>query len=243
MVEATSRRRVGWFSAGAASAVACLIGKPDVICYCETGSEDEDNARFIEDCEKAFDWNVVRLRSDEFSDTWEVWETRKYISGIKGAPCTGFMKVAPRVAFQRPDDIHIFGYTVEERKRIKTFQEMFFDMTMEFPLVDADLTKSSCLSMVEQLGVKLPRVYAMGYEHANCIPCPKATSPAYWALVRKTHPEQFHRMVELSRRLNVRLCWIKGVRSFIDEIPEDHPVSNATVPSCDFMCAMTLNDM
>ena len=45
-------RSIGWFSAGAASAVVMKLVKPEIIAYCETGSEDIDNHRFLEDCEK-----------------------------------------------------------------------------------------------------------------------------------------------------------------------------------------------
>jgi len=71
----------------------------------------------------------------------------------------------------------------------------------------------------------------------------KATSPNYWALVRKTFPQKFERMAKLSRELDVRLCLIKGERSFIDEIPLDHPVTNPVTPSCDFLCHIAEQDL
>ena len=43
------RRTIGWFSCGAASAIAVkLTGAQPV--YCETGAEHPDNARFFADC-------------------------------------------------------------------------------------------------------------------------------------------------------------------------------------------------
>ena len=92
------------------------------------------------------------------------------------------------------------------------------------------------LAMVESRGVKLPEMYRLGFQNNNCIPCVKATSPDYWALVRKTHPAEFARMVKLSRDLGVRLARIKGERVFIDEIPQDWPTTNPIVPACDFLC-------
>jgi hypothetical protein len=83
---------------------------------------------------------------------------------------------------------------------------------------------------------KLPPLYALGFPNNNCIPCVKATSPAYWALMRKQFPEQFERMAKLSRELDVRLCRIDGERAFIDEIPADHPTTNPIAPACDFLC-------
>jgi hypothetical protein len=80
-------------------------------------------------------------------------------------------------------------------------------------------------------------MYGLGFHNNNCIPCVKAQSPSYWALVRKEFPAEFNRMVELSRRLNVRLCKIKGERRFIDEIPLDQPTTNPITPACDFLCS------
>ena len=42
-------RTVSWFSCGAASAVATKLSNPDVVAYCDTGSEDYDNKRFFND--------------------------------------------------------------------------------------------------------------------------------------------------------------------------------------------------
>ena len=55
--------------------------------------------------------------------------------------------------------------------------------------------------MVEKAGIKLPPLYAMGFQNNNCIPCVKATSPNYWALARKQFPAEFDRMARLSRDL------------------------------------------
>lgn len=233
-------RTISWFSCGAASAVATKLSNPDVIAYCETGSEDIDNARFKDDCEQWFKQEIITLKNPKFKDTWEVWEKRRYISGIGGAPCTGELKINPRLAFQKPDDIHLFGYTNDpsDINRFKSLQENWPDLNVKAPLIEAELTKANCLAMVQSAGLEPPRVYAMGYPCANCIPCVKATSPDYWSLVRKTHPDEFERMAKLSRELGARLTRIKGVRVFIDEIPEDWPTTQALQPECDFLCQM-----
>jgi hypothetical protein len=92
-------------------------------------------------------------------------------------------------------------------------------------------------------GVQEPRTYALGFPNANCIGCPKATSPAYWALVRKHYPETFERRAKLSRELGARLARVNGERVFIDEIPNDQPTANAEAPACDFLCAMAAKDL
>ena len=238
-----SRRVVSWFSCGAASAIATKLSQPDVIAYCETGSEHPDNKRFMADCERWFSNRITVLQNPKFKDTWEVWEKRQYISGIKGAPCTSELKVAPRIAFQRDDDIHIFGYTADWRDvaRAEALTENWPDLTFVFPLIERGLKKEACLAMTEGAGIKPPLTYALGFPNANCIPCCKATSAAYWALVRKHFPDEFNRMAELCRRTGtdgVRLARIDNVRIFIDEIPLDWPTTEPLAPDCDFLCSL-----
>ena len=54
-------RKVSWFSCGAASAIATKLSNPDVIAYCETGSEDYDNKRFMTECEKWFEKEITGI--------------------------------------------------------------------------------------------------------------------------------------------------------------------------------------
>jgi len=233
-------RKVSWFSCGAASAVATQLAAPDVIAYCETGSEDTDNARFMQDCEQWFGQDITVLRNSKFRDTWDVWQRRRFLAGISGAPCTGELKIQPRLAFQRPDDIHVFGYTADSSdvRRAEALRENWPELRISTPLIDRGLTKAACLAMIQSAGIAPPRVYAMGFPNANCIPCVKATSPDYWALVREQFPAEFDRMAKLSRELGARLTRVNGERVFIDEIPQNQPTTQPIAPECDFLCGL-----
>ena len=238
-------RKVSWFSCGAASAVATKLSSPDVIAYCEVGSEHSDNKRFMDDCSAWFGQEITLLKNPKFKDTWDVWEKRKYISGIGGAPCTMELKVIPRLAFQKPDDIHIFGYTADSSdvKRAKGLTENWPELKCEFPLIERGLTKASCMSMIEKAGLKLPAIYSFGFPNANCVPCCKAQSPSYWAMVRKHFPDEFKRMAQLSRKLGARLAKLKGERIFIDEVPQDQKLTEPLAPDCDFLFSLAEQDL
>jgi 3'-phosphoadenosine 5'-phosphosulfate sulfotransferase (PAPS reductase)/FAD synthetase len=239
-----SRRTICWFSGGAASAVATKIAVrewPEAeVVYCDTSAEHDDNKRFMADCAKWFGRPITVIGSEEYADTWDVWERRKAMSFPHGAPCTLELKLKPRLAYQRPDDIQIFGYTADagDVKRASGFRERFFEVDMRAPLIDAGVTKAGCLALLQDAKIEPPITYALGLPSANCIPCPKATSPNYWALIRKEWPDKFNRAAELSRSLGVRLTRINNERIFIDEIPADWPVTDAVAPACDFMCAI-----
>jgi hypothetical protein len=241
-------RTVAWFSCGAASAVAARLtcGRADfTIAYCETGQEHEDNPRFLADCERWFGQPVERLHSDEYADTWDVWERTRWLAGIQGSRCTIELKLKPRITFQQPDDIHVFGYTCDanDTARAERLRANYPELRIETPLIERGITKAATLAMVENAGIVLPVPYRLGFQNNNCKTCVKATSPDYWSLVRQSYPADFERMAKLSRELDVRLARIDGERIFIDQIPPTWPTVNPIAPSCDFLCAIAEQDM
>lgn len=240
------RRTIIWWSTGAASAIMARLALREdpesIIARCETENEDPDNYRFEADVMRWLNRSVTVLKSDKYSSVWDVWQKRRYMSGVAGAPCTAEMKVAPRLAFQRPDDVHVFGYTAdaEDVARFERLQETYFELTVRAPLIDSGITKASALEMIQRAGIELPRSYAMGFPNANCLQtgCVKATSPDYWSLYRRHFPEAFARTAAYAREIGCRLTRINDERMFIDEIPADWPMTKPIVPACDFLCAL-----
>jgi hypothetical protein len=237
-------RTIVWWSTGAASAVAArlvLREQPDaIIARCETSNEDPDNYRFEADVMRLLGRSVTILHSEKYGSVWDVWQGERYMAGNDGAPCTREMKIAPRLAFQRPTDIHIFGYTSDARDvaRFATLKRNYPELTVRAPLIQRGIDKAACLAMVERWGIVLPRSYAMGFPNANCLGtgCVKATSPDYWALYRLNFPENFARTAAYAREIGARLTRIAGERRFIDEIPIGWPTTDPIVPACDFLC-------
>ncbi len=225
-------RRIVWFSAGAASACAAkltLQAHENVeVVYCNTArSEHRSNYKFREDCERWFGRRIWVISSKKYDSIDDVFMTRRYMAGPKGAICTTEMKKIPRFEFQQPDDIHIFGFTSDEPKRIKDFRSRNPELNLEWPLLDAGITKAKCFEMLRQAGIKLPELYRLGFRNNNCLGCVKATSPAYWNRVRKFFPAVFALRAKQSRELGVRLVRLKKKRIFLDELPaqEDLPLS------------------
>lgn len=226
------QRLVVWFSCGAASAVAAKMaldqaqgsGIETVVAYCDTGSEHPDNARFMADCEAWLAHPITVLRNDQFADTWAVWEKRRYIAGIGGAPCTLELKKAVRERFERPDtDLQVFGFDSTERDRAARFAANQPEVAMWCPLIDSNTPKKLCFYMLAEAGIQLPAMYHLGYSNNNCIGCPKGNA-GYWNKIRRDFPETFARMAKLERELGARICQatIDGVRQrvFLDELPE-----------------------
>ena len=229
-----SKRTVIWFSCGAASAVAAYLTLKEnpnaLMVYCDTHSEHEDNKRFLADVEKWLNKKVDIICSQVFYDVDSVIEKTHYMSGINGAPCTVELKKIPRMNFQCYNDLHVFGYTFDEKARAESFTENNFELDLLYPLILRGITKIQCLSILQEVGIKLPYLYTLGLDHNNCIACVKASSCKYWAIIREYFPNIFQRRCEQSRKLGVRLikldkktALILGKqpqeRIFLDELP------------------------
>lgn len=236
-------RTVAWFSCGDASAVACALAlkeRPNtLVARILLDSEHQDNERFAAQCAEWYGVSITNLRSPKYRDSWAVWEDRKYIAGIMGAPCTGELKKAVRFEFQRPDDCHVFGFTSEEAKRAETFRRNNFELNLWFPLIERNLTKQDCHALVRAQGIELPAMYRLGFRNNNCIGCPKGGA-GYWNMIRDHFPEQFNRMAELSRRLGAKLIKRGKKRVFLDQLRPDE--GRRTVEpdiSCSPLCEET----
>jgi len=111
---------IGWFSGGATSAVACklaLESNPDVqLMYIETGSHHPDANRFLADCERWYERNIKILRSDKYTDVFDVIKRTRYLNGPTGARCTAELKRKIREKFERENEVkgHVWGFEQKE---------------------------------------------------------------------------------------------------------------------------------
>jgi hypothetical protein len=236
---------VVWFSCGAASAVAAkktldrygysrvrIVNNPVL-------EEDRDNRRFLDDVQNWLGHPIEIASNEKFpsNSAVDVWEKRKYMSGVAGAPCTLVLKKEVRYVWERINkpDWHVLGFTYDEIGRYEKFIQTERPNTLPI-LIDAKLTKNECFDILKRHGLKLPNSYLLGYPNANCLGCVKATSPTYWNHVRNTHPEVFRQRAEQSRRIGVRLVRYKGERIFLDELPPD--AKGAPMKSMNIECGI-----
>jgi hypothetical protein len=230
---------------GANSAVASylILQKiPNAIpIHCDLGnSVHEDNHRFINDLEDWYGKEILRIRSEKYANIDEVFESRSYLAGINGAPCTSEMKFIPRMNFQLPSDIHYWGYTSDPRDfaRFRRMQSEYPLLNQRAILTEIGMTKRDTHTFLADAGIQRPYVYEIGMTNGNCLCCVKASSPNYWAHQRKFFPLTFAKRAEQCRKYGARLTRINNVRIFIDEIPLDWPTEiKGNFGGCGFHCA------
>lgn len=243
-----TQRVVVWFSCGVASAVAAKLaqqvyGQVSIV-YCDLlASEHPDNRRFLLDIEHWLGCPITKIRSDKYATIDEVFMDTRYMAGINGARCTVEMKKIPRFKFQHPDDIHVFGLTEDEPKRIRQMVSNNPELNFAWLLQGQGVTKEDCKRTIIEAGIRLPTRYAQGYANNNCIGCVKATSARYWNMTRRDDPDVFARRSQQSRELGVRLVRVRGVRVYLDELPSDYlPSEPLEDVSCGPECAELSHD-
>lgn len=258
-------RYVVHFSCGAASAVAAKlmvsewkqslcypIGKP-LIVNAFVEEEHADNRRFLADVaawisgnEKP--WPILVLRNEKYNaSTREVWRRKRYMKGRAGAPCAQELKRKVLGTIARPGDVGCIGYTIEEEDRAADIEEMFPSEQFRFPLIEERLSKADCLAMVERAGIRLPAMYLLGYDNANCIGCVKG-GEGYWDKIRRDFPNRFNEIVQIQEGIGPGAYLFRdrktGVRFGLKDLPvgagryQDEPEI-----SCSFFCQMAEDKM
>ena len=223
-------RTVCWFSCGAASAVAtklalakydnCVIVNQDL-----SGSEHPDHGRFLKECQDWYGQEIIQIKSDKYTDIWDVFKKTKWLVGVSGARCTTELKRKVAENFiNHFKDREVFGYTIEEERRMIRFKEHNNERIISTPLIDEGLDKDDCLGILDRVGIKPSAMYEH-FDNSNCIGCVKG-GQKYWGKIRKHYPEVFDRMAKQERELDVAINKTyagdgKRKKLFLDELPED----------------------
>ena len=239
------QRVLVWFSCGAASAVAAKLavekyGDLCEVLYCDTLKyEHPDNLRFLRDVEGWIGKPIKILRSDRYTDIFDVFRKTGWLVGVGGARCTTELKKNVRKAYQKPGDLNIFGLTYDEQKRIERFEDQNPDTKCEWLLSDLFIDKAECYRALLSARIDLPEMYKLGYNNNNCIGCVKGQA-GYWNKIRVDFPEAFERMALLEREMGVAINKSyagdgKRKRVFLDELD---PTAGRGVPLPDIECGV-----
>ena len=240
------------FSCGAASAVATKLILADyapcevVLVNAFIVEEHEDNRRFLADCEKWFKHPITVLRDEKYgASTDEVWRRKRFMKGLRGAPCSSALKRTLLSTVAMPGDVNVLGFTREEQDRFDDLCDRFPAESFRAPLIERSLDKGDCLAMIERAGIELPAMYRLGYDNANCIGCPKG-GQAYWQNIREDFPERFTTIMEIQESIGPGANFLRfrsgartNERMSLAELPAGRgDMKREPNFSCSFFCAM-----
>lgn len=240
--------KVVWISAGVSSFIAGYLVRNtvDKWIYIDVKDQHPDSIRFIKDCEKLIDAEIEILRSDRFEDVADVVRKTHMINSPHGAACTGMLKKAVRKAWENAryeegisDLVYVWGMDAKEKRRAENIKQNFPEFGHEFPLIDRWLSKEDCHALADELGLKRPIMYDMGYSNNNCVGCLKG-GMGYWNKIRVDFPDVFASRAALEREIG-HSC-INGV--YLDELdPNAGRMSREIMEDCSIMCYLAKNEM
>lgn len=232
--------KVCWLSAGVSSFIAGYLSKDvDKFIYIDIADQHPDSMRFIKDCEKALNKPVQILRSEQYSSVEEVCLAFRFVASAHGAKCTEVLKKRVRKKWEyehRNDDItYIWGLDCTEARRAERLTESMPNFQHEFPLIEHNLTKQSAHAICQQLGVRRPAMYDMGYQNNNCIGCIKG-GMGYWNKIRVDFPNVFSSRAKMEREIGHSI--LNGV--YLDDLdPKSGRMQEEIMPDCDIFCYLT----
>ena len=237
-----------WFSCGVTSLVAAkltLAEHPGAqIVRIRIGTEHKDADRYADDAAKWLGRPLTVLTPPD-GDHWRVILRTRWIKGPNGARCTKELKTLVRIAYQRPGDLHVFGFDADEADRVEDFRENNPDILFRAPLIEAGLTKSDCKRIEERAGIQPHAMYRLGYSNANCVGCVKG-GMGYWNRIRVDFPGVFSHMARIEREIGATILRhrggpMKGERLHLDELDPSAGRFEEDQPSeCGPLCQVAL---
>lgn len=227
--------RVGWFSAGCSSLVACKLARPDRTVYIHVTNQHPDTLRFLMDARTVLG-EIEVIQSDVWTGVDEVLTTKGYVNGPSGASCSLELKKRVRQEWERTHfgpHTYIWGFDRDERRRAERIVETMPEFDHEFPLIERNLTKADCHAMCDEMGIRRPAMYDLGYPNNNCVGCVKG-GMGYWNRIREDFPHVFRRRAR-EERLIGRSC-MRG--TFLDELEPGRGTDDVIVPDCSAWCVV-----
>jgi hypothetical protein len=171
-------RYVVMFSSGAGSwAAARLIvdahGADNVtLLFTDTAMEDEDNYRFLNDAAADLGAELVQLRDGR--DVWDVFKDSRMIGNTRLSVCSRILKQEPARAWlnanRDPETTTVVvGIDWSESHRMAAVIRSYAPYAVLGPLCDPPYRdRGAIFADLAARGIKRPRLYDMGFAHANC---------------------------------------------------------------------------
>lgn len=174
--------------------------------FADTLMEDEDLYRFLPQAAASCGAELVTIADGR--TPWEVFRDERFLGNSRVDPCSRVLK---REALDRWMDENLdptttvvyMGIDWTEEHRFRRVKDRIKGWRVEAPMTEAPyVTKADMLRELDTLGIKPPRLYAMGFAHNNCGGfCVKA-GHAHFANLLRTMPDRyaFHEQQEEALR-------------------------------------------
>ena len=170
-----------------------------VLLFADTMMEDEDLYRFLAEGAKFLKAQLIIIQ--EGRNPWEVFKDERYIGNSRVDPCSKILKREFLdkwcIANGSPTCVRYFGLDWTETERFERLQARFESMgvardRIQAPMIWKPLVdKPDMLMDLVKLGIQIPRLYKIGYNHNNCGGFCIKSGQAQFRLLLATNPERY----------------------------------------------------
>lgn len=215
-------RTVGTLSGGAGSWGACRRWVdqhgPDgmVLLFTDVGGadwsnpnvgEDEDTMRFLAEARDDLGVPLVFIRNQR--TIWDVFLERRWLGNSSLAHCSWELKTGPArdwIGKNAPEAQRVLvGIDVTEIHRLADIEANWKPYEAVAPLTDKPLLwKPQLLRMLGERGIRAPRMYGLGFAHANCPACVKG-GQSHWRRLYHVWRERYLYAEQKEREIREKL--------------------------------------
>jgi hypothetical protein len=161
--------------------------------FADTSSEDPDLYRFLHDQERYF--GIVIERTKDGRTPWDVMKDEGYITLQGKAPCSNVLKrerIECELRYISGTYTRVFGYEWSEIDRMERLATAVAPDPVWFPLNEPPyVDKCHIAAFLEKIGIAVPYLYTLGFDHNNCSALCVKAGQAHWAKVYFTLPERY----------------------------------------------------
>lgn len=205
---------VAMFSGGAASSYVAYKmvqahGKENsILFFTNTLWEDDDNYRFMDEIADYIGIEITERIDGRTPE--EVFYDYRFLGNSRLAKCSEELKVYQTIVFLEElrdkhnlEPILYFGIGPHESHRADNLREFYKHYPLEpietrFPMIETFREDIDAKSIIEnEWGIKLPRMYEMGFSHANCGGRCVRGGFGHYALLYKVWPERYKEQEEM----------------------------------------------
>jgi 3'-phosphoadenosine 5'-phosphosulfate sulfotransferase (PAPS reductase)/FAD synthetase len=208
---------VAMFSGGAASAYVAYQmvqthGKENcILFFTNTLWEDEDNYRFMEEVAEYIGLEITERIDGRTPE--EVFYDYRFLGNSRLAKCSEELKVRQTVMFieelrdeHNLEPILYFGIGPHEKHRADNLREFYKHFPLEpvetrFPMIETFKDDIDVKAIIQnEWGIRLPRMYELGFTHANCGGRCVRGGFQHYAQLYKIWPDRYKEQEEMEER-------------------------------------------
>jgi hypothetical protein len=143
-----------------------------ILLFCDTRIEDSDLYRFLPEAAANVGGKLVTLADGR--TPWDVFRDERFLGNSRIDPCSRILKREIRDRWIKenftPETVTQYvGIDWTESHRYEKIKRHFAPWPVEAPLCDPPyLTKPQIQEWAKSEGLRIPRLYELGFDHNNC---------------------------------------------------------------------------